>query len=130
AWFLEDANASAVFKDNKMEIKPFAADFDNLNYMEGVLNSKRDYNLEARKIVHVQYFGHNDWLQRSNERLAACFDKRILWFAAPALDADFDAAIKLDIPISHLVYDLESRTLKDDVKKADFIEHQGEMINM
>jgi len=129
SWFLEDCNASTVFALNKLKVLTFNHDFDNINYMEGVRKSKYDYSLAERKICQAQWFS-SSWLKLANERLAACFDHRSIKFASAAMDKKFEELMHLDLDIEHLIYDQESKSLKDTAKKADFIDHQAEMINL
>jgi hypothetical protein len=129
SWFIDDINSSTIFKQHGLELKTFEADFDNPNYVDGVRTSKRNYNLQDRKICHVQYFDV-EWITKSNERLSACFDHRSIRFASHPVDGAFEKMMKTDIPVENLIYDIGSKSLKDSAKKADFIEHQGEMINL
>ena len=129
SWFLEDANSSTVFRDNKLSINTFEADFDNQVYAEGLRKSKASYSLEAKKIVHIQYFDI-EWIRKANERLAASFDHRNIRFASKPLDDQYRDLMKSNIPIDTLIYDMESNSLKDEQRKADFIEHQSYLIDL
>jgi terminase large subunit-like protein len=129
SWFIDDINSSTIFQHNKLELRTFEADFDNPIYIDGLRNSKRSFNPEMRKICHVQYFDV-EWITKANERLSASFDHRSIRFASHPIGGDFDKMVKMDIPIDHLIYDIESKSLKESAKKVDFIEHQGEMIHL
>lgn len=129
SWFLEDANASTVFAINKLKVEVFEHDFDNMNYMEGVRKSKMNYNAPERQITHTQWFTA-DWIRKANERLAASFDHRSIKFAAAAMDKKYEELMKCGVDVSELIYDQESKALEGAAKKADFIDHQGEMMNL
>lgn len=129
SWFLEDCNASTVFALNKLKLLTFNHDFDNQNYMEGVRKSKFDYGLNDFKICQAQWFS-SAWLKLANERLAACFDHRSIKFASPALDSRYKELMELDLDITDLIYNQESKSLEKTAKKADFIDNQAEMINL
>lgn len=129
SWIIEDCNINNIFKENNLEVEFFNADFDNINYAEGLRISKNSYSLQNKKIVHCQYFS-SDWIRNANEKLASNFDHRTIKFSSHPMGAKFEKLMKQEIPIDILIYDPESKNLEGSAKKADFIEHQGEMINM
>lgn len=129
SWFLDDANSSTIFKDNNLSLHVFNADFGNQVYAEGLRVSKASYSYENKKIVHVQYFD-NEWIRLANERLASSFDHRNMRFASKPLDDQYRSLMKTEVPIDNLVYDVESNNLKDEQRKADFIEHQSYLIDL
>jgi hypothetical protein len=129
SWFLDDANSSVQFKENNLKLLTFDADFDNQVYAEGLRKSKASYSKEGQKIVHVQYFDL-EWIRKANERLAASFDHRSIMFASKPLDEQYKELMAAKVSVDNLVYDMESKDLVGDQRKADFIEHQSYLIDL
>lgn len=128
-WFIDECNASVIFADQGLNLEFFNADFDNPNYMEGVRNAQESYNTMAKRICHAQKF-NPEWIRLANERLAASFDHKSIWFAAPAVDEKFSKLKNDVIPLEDLVYDPHGEQLEGPAKKADFIEHQTGLIDL
>lgn len=128
-WFIDECNASVIFNEHNLTLEFFEADFENENYTEGLNKSRESYNLTAKRIVHKQLF-RPEWIRNANERLAAAFDHKTIWFAAPALDDKYNKLKDTPIPIENLVYANSQENLEDAAKKADFIEHQTSLIDL
>jgi hypothetical protein len=128
-WFVDECNASVIFSKYNLHLDFFEADFENVDYMKGLSVSKDSYNLKTKTICHSQRFSP-DWIRSANEKLSAAFDHQTMWFAAPAFKEKFEELKKIDIPLDELVYDNVGEPLKGLAKRADFIEHQTDLIDL
>jgi len=127
-WFVDECNASVIFAKHNLRLEFFDADFENVDYMEGLKNAKDSYKPGTKAICHSQRFSP-EWIRLANEYLSASFDHQLIWFAARALDK-LEALKKIDIPLDELVYDNRGEQLEGVAKKSDFIEYQGDLIDM
>jgi hypothetical protein len=131
--FLNSVNESELFKNDKIEIKTFDADFDNLQeYNEAIKSARREYNLTAKRICHLRK-PSSSWIRYGNELLQSAFDHKRILFAARATDNDYHKQKSKKIPIDDLKF-LSKETVIDAeggaTKIIDFIEHQKDMIDL
>lgn len=127
--FLDALNNSELFKQEKIELSCFEAEFENEeNHAEVLQKAKNSYNLEAKRICHVQYFAPV-WIRRANEILQAAFDHKRIWFASPGAQ-HLESLSQVDIPIDKLIFDPENDAKDRVVKMIDFIEHQDHLIKL
>lgn len=124
--FLDALNQSELFKKEKIELKSFDADFENEDYNEGLRNAKLSYNLEERRICHIQYFAPQ-WIRRANEMLQAAFDHKRIWFASKGT-LFLESLMECSVPIRELVFDPNNDTQDPSTKMIDFVEHQDELM--
>lgn len=133
--FIKDINEMPVFKDAGVELKFFEDDFENVDYQQGLKNSKISYDLKSYKICHSRTFT-SDWIRLANEHLQACFEHRKITFACSVADSEYEKQIKSRIPIDDLLFNtfeeedsgLEPGTREE--KMRDFIEHQGAIVEL
>lgn len=80
--FIESANESQAFRDDKIEIKIFEFDSckDGPELEEQLKLARNGYNQQNQKIAFTQYFGSGDFLRKSNEWLQTCIDYKKVWF--------------------------------------------------
>lgn len=117
--FLNSVNIHKKFANMQLrEIKEI--DFqDTVDYQGQLRKARREYNLETRKIVHMQTF-NSDWLLRANHLLQANVNYHRVRFAADAqgIEEEFKRLRQLDIPIHNLQFisnkDVDQDTLVDD----------------
>tara|TARA_Y100000593_G_C4311526_1_gene338622 strand:+ start:88 stop:1914 length:1827 start_codon:yes stop_codon:yes gene_type:complete len=81
--FLEAANNSKLFLDNKVNLKSieFNSEKEGTDYIKEIRDFKREYNKETNKIVFNQVFSSN-WIRKANELLQANIDYKKIWFAS------------------------------------------------
>lgn len=84
--FIDSCNNSQIFKEYKLNIDKFEFDYENDNKIEGLRFTKRNYNKELGKIVHIQYFS-NAWLDLSNTYLQTALNFGRIWFCGAPDDS-------------------------------------------
>jgi hypothetical protein len=91
--FLEAANNSKLFIDNKINLKTieFDSNKEGVDYIKQIRDLKRAYNKENKQIVFNQVFS-SDWIRKANELLQANIDYKKIWFASrtSANGSEFD----------------------------------------
>ncbi|MAF42584.1 MAG: hypothetical protein CMI54_00250 [Parcubacteria group bacterium] len=91
--FLEAANNSKLFIDNRVNLKTieFDSNKEGADYIKQVRDFKRTYNKENRQIAFNQVFS-SDWIRKANELLQANIDYKKIWFASrtSANGSEFD----------------------------------------
>ena len=91
--FLEAANHSKLFLDNRINLKTieFDSNKEGVDYTKQVRDLKRAYNKETNSIVFNQVFS-SDWIRKANELLQANIDYKKVWFASrtTANGSEFD----------------------------------------
>jgi len=91
--FLEAANHSKLFLDNRINLKTieFDSNKEGVDYTKQVRDFKRAYNKETSSIVFNQVFS-SDWIRKANELLQANIDYKKVWFASrtTANGSEFD----------------------------------------
>jgi len=127
--FLSDINDMPLFKDDGLQLVDFEADFENLDYKEGLKNSKKSYDLTKNKICHAIIFNKGEWIRAANEYLQACIEHKRITFAGTPGEKEFDAQKSAKIPIAELMYD-DSLMSVEEGKLVDFIEHQDFIIKL
>jgi hypothetical protein len=124
--FLRFANESSAFKDSKMEVKEFSAEFEDF---EKIREAKKTYNIAKKNIIHKQFF-HSEWIRSANQELQGNIQHRRLWFCAPIKDENY-AAIAKTIPIESLKFDFDDIKYKDNVDKTiEFIDMQFKLMQL
>ena len=81
--FLEAANNSKLFLDNRINLKTieFDSNKEGVDYTKQVRDLKRAYNKENKQIAFNQVFS-SDWIRKANELLQANIDYKKIWFAS------------------------------------------------
>jgi len=91
--FLDAANNSKLFLDNKINLKTieFDSNKEGTDYIKQTRDFKRAYNKENRQIAFNQVFS-SDWIRKANELLQANIDYKKIWFASrtSANGSEFD----------------------------------------
>lgn len=130
--FMQAANASQKFSNDKIKLEEITANFDDLeNYQEQLRVAKTQYNLKDKKICVLRK-ATSDWIRRANELLQANFDHKRIWFASRALDKDYRQQISHKIPIEDLTFIPNQKELiksKGQAMMIDFVDHQYDMLN-
>ena len=129
--FLNSANESEVFKKEKLNIKTFDADFDNLQeYNQAIKESRNQYNLNDKKICHLRK-PTSSWIRFGNELLQSAFDHKKVLFAGAAMNDSYSRQRNSNIPIEKLRYlNTADEEKERGAKMIDFIEHQKDMIDL
>ena len=129
--FLNSANESELFKKNKLEIKTFDADFENLqDYNAAILDSRNQYNLTDRRICHLRK-PTTSWIRFANELLQSAFDHKKILFAGAAMNDAYSKQRSKSIPIDKIKFLSSGFEEKEaGAKMIDFIEHQKDMIDL
>jgi hypothetical protein len=131
--FINSVNESQLFKDQKINIGVMDVKFDDLTkYEESLREAKSQYN--SGKTCYLRTPSSN-WIRQANELLQKNFDHKKLWFAARAINDDYQKQINKKIAIKDLKYlpataDSQSLILDTGAKMIDFLEHQHDMINL
>ena len=101
--FLEAANNSKLFIDNRINLKPieFDSNKEGTDYIKQLRDFKRAYNKETKNIVFNQVFS-SDWIRKANELLQANIDYKKIWFASrtTANGSEFDKQSMFKIKLS------------------------------
>jgi len=129
--FINAANESELFKNAKIEVKMFEADFDSPeSYQTELRKARSAYSLEQRRICYLRV-PTSTWIRYGNELLQSNFDHRKILFAAEAVNDDFTTQKGKTIPIKNLkfVRDQED-TQSIEAKMVDFVDHQADMIEL
>jgi hypothetical protein len=127
--FIDECNISTIFAERNIpRLEFFDADFDNNDYLEGLRNAKKTYDLPSRKICHAQYF-NTSWIRKANESLAANIDHKRIWFAAAPNEEKFNKLKDVKIP-DDLVYNSGEEKLTGESKRVDLIETQTYLIDL
>lgn len=131
--FINAANESSLFKDNKINIKCINTNFDDIeNYQQKLIEGKREYNLENNTICYLRK-PTSQWIRRANELLQSNFDHRRILFASRAIDDEYNTQRRKKIPIDKIEFMRTSQSLERQTKEAkmiDFVEHQFDMMNL
>ena len=128
--FINAANESELFKNNKIEVKMFEADFDTPETYQTELRKARGvYNLGERRICYLR-IPTSTWIRYGNELLQSNFDHRKILFAAEAVDNDFTRQKSKTIPIKNLKFYRDQEDQGIEAKMVDFVDHQADMIEL
>jgi hypothetical protein len=124
--FLSACNQSELFKKQKIEIKTIDIDSDleGVDYEMMILNARKKYNLQDKKIAFNQIFTSN-FIRKANEYLQACIDYKKIWFASKtgANEEFFNEVANRGATI-----ELIKTEDKKDWTILDFIENQDDFI--
>jgi len=130
--FLQGANASETFAQDKIDIKEITSNFDDLeNYQKVLVEAKQQYDLNAQRICVLRK-PTSDWIRRANELLQTNFDHKKIWFGARAMEKSFTSQIAQNIPIDALKFfpdHAKMQKASSHSKMIDFLEHQFDMMN-
>ena len=131
--FINAANESSLFKENKLNIKCINTNFDDVeNYQQKLIEGKREYNLEDNTICYLRK-PTSQWIRRANELLQANFDHKRILFASRAINDSYNEQRKKKIPIQDIKFLRTSQSLErqtNSAKMIDFVEHQFDMLNL
>ena len=129
--FLNSCNESNLFKQHKLQIKTFDADFDNpKNYSSALIEARKQYNVSQGVICHLRK-PTSSWIRYANELMQSAFDHKKMFFAASAMDDNYMAQKRKKIPIQKLKFSRHADEEKNvGAKMIDFIEHQKDMIDL
>lgn len=130
--FLNACNESEIFKEANLKIDCFDADFDNpQEYQNALRDARNQYNLQSKRICHLRK-PTSSWIRSANELLQSAFDHKRIWFAASAINDDYQRQRLKHVPIEKIkflrVADNEEKN--SSAKMIDFIEHQKDMIDL
>lgn len=130
--FLNACNESEIFKEANLKIDCFDADFDNpQEYQNALRDARNQYNLQSKRICHLRK-PTSSWIRSANELLQSAFDHKRIWFAASAINDDYQRQRQKHVPIEKIkflrVADNEEKNSA--AKMIDFIEHQKDMIDL
>ena len=121
AEFIDSANASALFKENKRKIDffEFASAKDGDDYRKELSRASRAYNVTSGSICFKQIFT-SDFIRKGNEHLQACIDHKKIWFSSKtaANDTAFNRYSSKSLPLKHI----------GETSVLDFIETQDALI--
>jgi len=121
--FLEAANHSKLFLDNKINLKPieFDSNKEGVDYLKEVRNLKSSYNKENKQIVFNQVFS-SDWIRKANELLQANIDYKKIWFASrtTANGSEFDKQSMTKVNLK----DVREENLGDFIETQDNLVYQ------
>jgi hypothetical protein len=129
--FINAANESELFKNNKIEVKMFEADFDSPETYQTELRKARSvYNLRENRICYLR-IPTSTWIRYGNELLQSNLDHRKILFAAEAVDNDFTAQKSKSIPVKNLKFYRDQEDSQGiEAKMVDFVDHQADMIEL
>jgi hypothetical protein len=130
--FLNACNESEMFKEAGIKIECFDADFDNpQEYHNALRDARNQYNIESKRICLLRR-PTSHWIRSANELLQSAFDHKRIWFAASAIDDDYQSQRSKRIPIDKIKFlrFADSEEKGDSAKMIDFIEHQKDMIDL
>ena len=129
--FINAANESELFKNAKIEVKMFEADFDSPeNYQSELRKARSVYNLEQKRICYLR-IPTSPWIRYGNELLQSNFDHRKILFAAEAVNDDFTTQKGKTIPIKNLKFVRDQEDSQSiEAKMVDFVDHQADMIEL
>jgi hypothetical protein len=121
--FLQSANESEKFADNKIEFKfidDWMGDASDNDWIENLKNAKRQYNLESKRIVIRQFFS-SEAIRRMNEHLQSSIDYKRIWFGSRIrpIGTTFDKVVCSRVNLEHTGYN----------NIGDLIDNQDEMIS-
>lgn len=124
--FLRFANESPAFKDSKIEVKEFSAEFDDF---EKIKEAKKTYNLKENKIIHKQFF-QSEWIRAANQELQGNIQHQRIHFCSPIKDENY-IGISKTLPIEDLLFDFKDVKYKDNVDKTiELIDMQSKLMQL
>jgi hypothetical protein len=127
--FISSCNESELFKKNKLKIELIDVEFNDPQlYQSDVRSLKNQYNKLEGKICLLRK-PTSQWIRAANESLQAAFDHKKIWFAGAALDDDYTALKKDQIPIAEIMFDKNGEETDLEAKQIDFIEHLKTVID-
>jgi hypothetical protein len=119
--FLEAANNSKLFLDNRINLKTikFDSNKEGVDYTKQVRDLKRAYNKENKQIIFNQVFS-SDWIRKANELLQANIDYKKIWFASrtSANGSEFDKQSTYKINLKQV----------NEINLGMFIETQDDLV--
>lgn len=121
------ANENELFKESKIELKYFEAEYDDA---DKIRTAKRTYNKSTWSIVHKQNFT-SDWIASANQLLQANFQHKRMMFGANLFDDTYEAAMKLNLPLDQLIFDSDDPKYDDNREKMiAFVDTQTRLMKM
>lgn len=131
--FMNALLESTSFKQSKKKIEIIdGVDFNRAeSYQDDVQKFKNKFNGDF--IPCYLKSPTSSWIRNANELLQANFDHKRIWFAARAVTDNYRKQRNKKIPITSLKFLPESVASEKETaaaKMIDFIEHQGDMINL
>lgn len=111
--FIDAANESELFKDNKLDIKffDFTSDLEGSEYESEIKRVRRIYDKELGIKVFKQNFS-SEFIRKANVHLQGSIDHKKIWFASKitahgkAFDAASTAKIDIELTGSESILDL------------------------
>lgn len=79
--FIDSANESKYFQDDKIDFFDFNSDKEGLEYEAQLRQAKSQINVTTKKIFYRQIFT-SSFLRKANDYLQSCIDHKKLWFAS------------------------------------------------
>ena len=105
---------------------------DPLKYTEALRSAKSQ--IASGSICYLRT-PSSAWIRQANELLQRNFDHKKIWFAARAINNEYQIQRKKSIPIKGLKYlpdtaQGDTLILDNGAKMIDFLEHQYDMVNL
>jgi hypothetical protein len=124
--FINAANETPLFKDQKIELRPIDAEFGKEDQAKVLEQIKKSYNREARRIVQKQSFNSN-FLRSANEYLQYCIDYKKVLFSSRASAIGNKAASMGFVGLNKVLSTHESFK---GVSIYEFVEHQDHLVRL
>ena len=119
--FIDSANESELFIDNKINLKffDFDSDAEDAEKIKAVKKARNAYNVQDGTIVFKQLFT-SKFIRNANEYLQACIDHKKIWFASKtcADGSAFDKTMNRKINVDLVPYE----------SKLDYLEAQDDLV--
>ena len=129
--FINAFKESSLYKNSNKKINIIQTEFDNAEeYQKSLRLAKKEFSENG--IPCILRKPTSDWIRRANELLQGNFDHKRIWFAAQAMDDNYQKQRKKKIPIKSLKF-LNSNdgeeNQSDGAKMIDLVEHLHDMIS-
>jgi hypothetical protein len=131
--FINSVNESKLFKENKLQIGVMEVKLDDpTKYEESLRSAKAQFGQGKTCYLRTP---SSAWIRQANELLQRNFDHKKIWFAARAINDEYQNQRKKSIPIKGLKYLPDTAQgdhliLEKEARMIDFLEHQYDMINL
>jgi len=131
--FINAANESSLFKENKIKIQYIEVDLSRPeNYETELRDLKNQYNLESKTYCILRK-PTSQWIRQANELLQSNLDHGRIWFASRASGEHYNKQIRKRIPIEKLKF-INHKGYEEKesgpARMIDFVEHQEDMLNV
>ncbi len=128
--FINAANESQLFKENRMEYLPIDAEFGKEDQNKVLEQIQKSYNREGKRIVQKQSFNSN-FLRSANEYLQYAIDYRKILFASRASAMKDKAKSMSSEKLAQLLSShKEFKGEKEGNSIYEFVEYQDDLIKL